>query len=154
MAVWAVIGWIGVAGAIGGLLNALLASEGLVIARIEQLPGGGRIWRPGFIGNVAIGAVTAVVLAGLYSPLGSVGLGSANPPGSATLTIGALAGALLSGIGGARLLTSEVQKRYEEVTRQNLGATIRALTQAAAAQPGQAPGVGPAGQDTPEGGKQ
>jgi hypothetical protein len=149
MAVWIGIASIGAAGAVGGLLNTLLTSEGLVLWRMERLSDGGRIWRPGFIGNVAIGVVTAVVLAGLYSPLGSVALGGAPSPANVTLTIGALAGALLSGVGGARLLTSEVQKRYGEVTRQNLTATVQTLSQVASlSQPGP-PGAPQAGAPQP-----
>ena len=135
MQVWVVILSISVAGAVGGLLNALLTSEGLALARMEQLSGGGRIWRPGFIGNVAIGAVAAVVLAGLYSPLGSVALGGATPSNPVTLTIGALAGALLSGIGGARVLTSEVQKRLDDATIHNTLAAVQELAKAAGPPP-------------------
>lgn len=152
MPVWAVIASIGVAGAVGGLLNALLTSEGLALWKMDRLPDGVRIWRPGFLGNVVIGIVTAVVLAGLYSPLGSVALSGAGPSTDVTLTIGALAGALLSGIGGARLLTSEVQKRYGEVTLQNLTNAVQALSQAAGAnQPGPAvlPPPEKAGNETP-----
>lgn len=143
MPVWVVILSIGVAGAVGGLLNALLTSEGLTLARMEQLSGGGRIWRPGFIGNMAIGAVAAVVLAGLYSPLGSVALNGMSSSNPVTLTIGALAGALLSGIGGARVLTGEVQKRLDEATLQNTVVAFRELAQAAASSRPPAPAVQP-----------
>jgi hypothetical protein len=129
MSTWAVILFIGVAGSIGGIINAFLANEGLVLSRTEQLQDGRRIWRPGFVGNVFVGAVTAIVLAGLYSPLGSVSLGSGAGGASVNLTIGVLAGALLSGVGGARLLTNEVDKRYEEIVRRNLGTAIQNLAQ-------------------------
>jgi hypothetical protein len=36
------------------------------------------------------------------------------------LTLGALAGALLAGIGGARLLTNEVDRRLAHVTEERL----------------------------------
>jgi hypothetical protein len=128
MAIWTVLVLLGAAGAIGGLINGFLANEGLVISRIEQLPGGPRIWRLGFLGNVLVGSVTAVVLAGLYSPVGSVRIGGIGTQDSFDMTIGMLAGALLSGIGGARLLTSEVEKRYEETTRENLVSAIKNLS--------------------------
>lgn len=125
MTPWIAILWLGLAGAIGGLINAFLASEGFVLWRLESLSDGRRIWRPGFIGNVLVGVVTAVVLAGLYSPLGSIALGGAQQVGGVTLTIRELAGAIISGIGGARLLTNEVDKRYEESARRNLSATVQ-----------------------------
>jgi hypothetical protein len=132
MPVWAIILLLGCAGAVGGVINAFLANEGLVLFHTDQIPSGPRIWRPGFVGNVFVGAVTAVVLAGLYSPVGSMRLAST---ADFEITIGMLAGALLSGIGGARLLTNEVNKRYEEVTRENLGNAIDDLSQRPAVPP-------------------
>jgi hypothetical protein len=132
MPIWQVLLLLGCAGAVGGLINGFLANEGLVFFQIERRPGGPRIWRLGFLGNVLVGAVTAVVLAGLYSPLGSVrigGAGTQDPP--VVLTINMLAGALFSGIGGARLLMSEVIKRTEETTRDALGRTIQNLSRPA-----------------------
>jgi len=76
------------------------------------------VWQPGFLGNVGIGAITALVLAGLYSPLALVQIGAET--GAYQLTVGGLMGALLSGIGGARLLTNEVNRRFEGITREQL----------------------------------
>ena len=131
MPIWAVIASLAGAGAFGGLINALLFTDGLILSRFEQLPDERWVWKPGFVGNVAIGAVTAFVLAGLYTPLGTVSLGGTHPANDATLTISGLAGALLSGIGGARLLTAEIHRRYEAATIQDLRASIQNLVQAA-----------------------
>jgi hypothetical protein len=60
---WLVLASIDLAGAAGGIVNAYFESEGLTLWRMETLPNGGRIFRPGFLGNVVIGAVVAVVLA-------------------------------------------------------------------------------------------
>ncbi len=118
---WAV-GLIVATGMVGGLINALLADQGLIFPKFETLTGGHRILRPGFVGNILIGGVTAIVLAGLYSPLGAVEISAAQAP-NLQLTFGSLAGALLSGIGGARLLTQEVDKRYIESTGEKLVST-------------------------------
>ena len=106
------------AGAVGGLVNAYFAREGLVRWRTQRLPSGETVWQPGFLGNVGIGAITALVLAGLYSPLALVQIGAET--GAYQLTVGGLMGALLSGIGGARLLTNEVNRRFEGITREQL----------------------------------
>lgn len=127
MPVWGVILIIGCAGAVGGIINALIANEGLLLPRSEPLVGGQKLWRPGFMGNVFIGAVTAIVLAGLYSPAGSIRLDNPTSDPGFILTLGMLAGALLSGIGGARLLTNELDKRFEQTTRDSLGKTIQNL---------------------------
>ena len=123
--IWAV-GLVVGFGMIGGFFNALLTEQGLTLPGIDRLPGGHRILQPGFIGNVLTGGVTAIVLAGLYSPLGAVEI---NAPQTANLhlTVASLAGALLSGIGGARLLTQEVEKRYSDPTEENLASTAEAI---------------------------
>lgn len=120
MAIWVVVLLIGAAGLFGGLVNAFLAHEGFLLPRMDSLPDGGRIWRPGFLGNMLVGTVTAVVLAGLYSPLGSVEIGARDDVVAYRLTIAGLVGALLSGIGGARLLTNEVNRRFEQATTEQL----------------------------------
>ncbi|HXR36656.1 MAG TPA: hypothetical protein VN754_11930, partial [Candidatus Binataceae bacterium] len=43
------------------------------------------------------------------------------------LTIGSLAAALLSGIGGARLLTQEVENRYTELINKRLASGLKDL---------------------------
>jgi hypothetical protein len=99
-------------GAIGGLINAYFADGGFVRPKKEEL-NGTIIWRPGWIGNFGIGGFAALVSWGLYGPMASASITS-NEPG--TLTISALAGAILLGIGGARVLTNEVDKRLLKAT--------------------------------------
>lgn len=123
MAIWQVLLCLGGAGIVGGLLNAFMTEEGFVVPRLETL-GARRIWRPGFLGNMFVGLITAVVMAGLYSPLGSAPLDGVTDRTSYILTIGGIVGALLSGLGGARLLTNEVERRFEHVTRDRLGAAV------------------------------
>jgi hypothetical protein len=83
---------------------------------------------PGFLGNILVGAVAAIVLGALYGPLGDFVLGSAAPPQPALLTLRSIAGAALSGIGGSRLLTQAVERRYNEATEKNLTQTVGTLT--------------------------
>src|SRR4029077_19516136 len=85
-------------GMVGGFINAFLTDQGLTLPSVDRLPNGQKILRPGFAGNVAMGGVAAIILAGLYSPLGAVEIGTWPGP-NLHLTIGSLAGALLSGIG-------------------------------------------------------
>jgi hypothetical protein len=115
---------LGSVGAIGGFINTLIADEGLVLSQIDQLPSGQRVWRPGFVGNILIGAVAAIALAAMYSPLGTIHVGG----GVFDMTINMVGGALLSGIGGARLLTSEVNKQYAQSTVQSLTNAVKTLS--------------------------
>jgi hypothetical protein len=139
MTIWGMLGLIAVAGAVGGVINALLEAEGLPLWRVEPMPNGSRILRPGFLGNVLIGAVTSVVLAALYGPLGNLNLmepaSQAASEASARLNIASLGGAIVSGIGGARLLTGEVRKRTAEATQKELTGAVVKLTGTNAVQP-------------------
>ena len=125
MSTWGIIGSVGLTGLIGGLVNALMAHDGFFLPKMDDVSDGRKIWRPGFLGNMLIGAVTAVVLAGLYSPIGSLTLSDSKANPGYDLTVAGLVGALLSGIGGARLLTQEVDRRFSNVTQEQLNQTVQ-----------------------------
>lgn len=101
-----------IAGAVGGLVNALLSDNGFLMPKWDD-ESKQRIWQPGMIGNIIIGAVAAFISWGLYGPLASyVVLSTKSTPESESpsLTLSALVGAVLIGVGGARWLTNEVDK--------------------------------------------
>lgn len=106
--------WIFVAGGIGGAVNALMTDNGFMLPRSEVIDEHKRIFRPGFLGNILIGAVGAAISWGLYGPAGAIGLLGGPATAAATpvpaLTVAALVGALLVGVTGARWLTNEVDK--------------------------------------------
>jgi hypothetical protein len=93
------------AGAVGGLLNAFFTDHGL--KRPSFLHG---IWCPGAVGNVTVGAVSALVSWALYGSGAGVQIASSSPRQVISLRLGALAGALMVGIAGARWLSNEVDK--------------------------------------------
>jgi len=97
------------AGMFGGLLNALLTHNGFVLWRWAKTDDG-RIFRPGVFGNVLVGGGAAAISWGLYGPLAAVDLFGATPAAGHPLTLSALVGAALVGVGGARWLTNEVDK--------------------------------------------
>jgi hypothetical protein len=104
----------------GGLLNAFFANEGFILPRMDRLEGDLKVFRPGFLGNVLVGAAAAVILAALYSPLGGVDFAQVASRSSFRLTLASIAGAILSGVGGSRLLTQEAGRRYDELVTKNL----------------------------------
>ena len=124
IALWLVIVILIVAGAIGGLVNAYFASEGFTLSRFDTLADGVRIWRPGFLGNVFVGSVAAFVLGGLYGPLAQIIIGTHT---LIPLSIGVVAGAVISGVGGARILTQEVDKRIADATNKQISQTLNNL---------------------------
>lgn len=113
---WMLLLYVGIAGAVGGVVNALLTDNGFFLPRREQVDGT-HLYRPGFLGNVLIGAVAATVSWGLYGPLASVLIAGAKnaleanaSTGNVGLTLSSLVGAVMVGIAGSRWLTNEVDK--------------------------------------------
>jgi hypothetical protein len=99
-----------IAGGFGGLANAFMSEEGFILPKRHK-----GILCPGFLGNAFIGSMAAIVSWGLYGSGSGVELArkaADNPRAEVSLTIGALAGAILVGIGGAKWLSNEVDKKF------------------------------------------
>jgi hypothetical protein len=103
------------AGASGGLINALLTQNGFALPQVVDL-GGTRTIRPGFLGNVLIGAVAAIVSWGLN--LRGVNLDE--------LSVQQLAAAILVGVAGSRWLTNEVDKSLLKAAATRLAGSAQA----------------------------
>lgn len=101
----------GVAGAIGGAVNAFVSSNGFLLPR-RTSEGGARIWQPGFIGTFAVGAFAAAVNWGLYGPFTNYFVfGSGQSQTKVGLTLASVVTAALVGFAGGRWLTNEVDKK-------------------------------------------
>ena len=88
-------------GGLGGFVNALLAGDFHLPRRQENS------YSTGWIGDVLVGAMAAVVFWGLYGPTVNVAVaGTAVRNVPVAFTIAQLAGFLTIGIGGARILSS------------------------------------------------
>jgi hypothetical protein len=115
---WLMMLFISIAGGLGGFVNALMTDNGFLFCRSEQTTGGAKIFRPGCLGNVFIGAVGAVVSWGLYGPFSAVFIAgtkealkaNAASPENIGLSLASFVGAMLVGVGGARWLSGEVDK--------------------------------------------
>lgn len=100
-------------GALGGVVNALLTDNGFILPKKEQQDNT-KIIRPGFLVNIFIGGVAALVSWGLYGPFAAVFIiGGTNDPNlySTGLSLSSVVGGLLVGVGGARWLSNEVDKK-------------------------------------------
>ncbi len=109
--VWAILGIVAAAGALGGLFNGLLSDSGVALPGMDETS---HIFKLGIVGNILIGAFAAVLTWGMYGPLKDAVLVGPHPAGevSATLTVTAFIGAMLAGAGGARVVTGEIDKRF------------------------------------------
>jgi hypothetical protein len=109
---WVLLLIVFVAGAIGGLVNALLSDNGFVLPKYETAPDL-RIWRPGSLVNVFIGGVAASISWGLYGPFAGRSIipqARADTDPVPNLSLAALVGAVLVGVAGSRWLTNEIDK--------------------------------------------
>ena len=113
---WLLLLYVALAGAVGGVVNALVTDKGFRLPRTEQVDAI-TIYCPGWIGNVITGAIAAAISWGLYGPLAAYYIaGTAEAlkahaaPDQIGLTLSSLVGAVLIGVGGARWLTNEVDK--------------------------------------------
>lgn len=112
MTFWLILVVVLVAGGVGGAVNALLSDNGFVLPKAAPT-NDGQIVRPGFVGNMLIGGIAAVISWGLYGPFGAYPLIGGTPTansGPVVFTLSGLVGAVLVGVGGARWLTNEVDK--------------------------------------------
>lgn len=120
MELWAVIGFIALAGALGGVGNAISTDNSFALPRPVK---DGKVtvaWQAGIVGNIVISVIAALISWGLYGPSGSL-LIVGTPPACGTpvpvsLTVATLATAVLIGYGGARWLTNEVDKKILRAT--------------------------------------
>lgn len=134
MSIWALLGVVVVAGAIGGAINALMTDNGFRLPKWDEV-GGARIWRPGWIANVVVGFSAAAVSWGLYGPYANevlVGNQNSTTPQNFVLTLSSVVGAFLVGIGGSRYLTSQVDKNLLRATAATAASTDADATAAAA----------------------
>jgi hypothetical protein len=113
--IWSILGVIAGAGAVGGLVNGLLGSSGGGLSLPKPVHG---VLQLGFLGNVLLGAFGAVATWGLYGPLKDAVLVGANPGNMlpANLTVTAIVGAALTGAGGAKVVSNEIDKRVLKKT--------------------------------------
>jgi hypothetical protein len=112
--VWEMLGVVAGAGAVGGVINALLSNNGgFSIPRFTH-----GILQLGIIGNLLLGAFAAVTTWGLYGPLKDAVLLGTQPTGQlpANLTVTAVVGAALAGAGGARVVSNEIDKMFLKST--------------------------------------
>jgi hypothetical protein len=125
MSALTVLAVVAAAGAIGGIFAALLSEDRGFPLPSKVTTGGATIIRPGFLGLIAVGAIAAALSFALYGPLASETI--VGGPDQADeniadddsddygLTLAALAGACLVGMGGSKWLSSQVDAAILQV---------------------------------------
>jgi hypothetical protein len=126
MLLWGIVALVFLAGCAGGVVNSLIAGE----FQLPRLDSGANVFRPGWIGTCLVGGIAALTFWGLYGPLTNasiMGGGLASPPPA--LKIGELFGSLITGIGGGRLLSSEIDRQGLKNQNEALVATKNQLAE-------------------------
>jgi hypothetical protein len=109
------------AGAVGGVVSALLSEDrGFALPQTVGVDGT-TVLRPGFVGHVAVGAIASFISWGLYGPLSDQVLIGTNPDGTTPadsfgISAAAVAAAAGVGIGGAKFLSNYVDKKLLQAT--------------------------------------
>ncbi len=97
------------AGALGGLVNALLTDNNVMLPQSKD-----GVLKAGIVGNIIVSAAAGLIAWGSTTDVAKIVLctasGCANAEGN-LLSIGMLVASILVGAGGARVLTSEIDKR-------------------------------------------
>jgi hypothetical protein len=106
MSPWICAILISASGALGGVANALLTDNGFILPKLKH-----KIWCPGFLSNVLLGAFSAFASWAFYGSGASIELTQLREQSAISLKFSALAGAFLVGVAGARWLTNEVDKK-------------------------------------------
>jgi len=117
--IWLMMLYILIAGAAGGVVNALMTDNGFLLPKSEEVNDKTSIFRPGYLGNVLIGAIAALISWGLYGPLSAYyiagteqALAANAAPDKVGLSLASLVGAILIGVGGARWVPAKSTKTF------------------------------------------
>jgi hypothetical protein len=123
MTIWQIILLVAGCGAIGGIVNCVISGE----FNYPRFDPAAKVWRPGWLGNVLVGAVASVVVWGIYGPLASFDVMA----GKATdihLTVAQLLSSLVIGLSGGKILTLMAEKQAATISKDQLAAAVKALT--------------------------
>ena len=123
MTIWQIIMLIAGFGAIVGIVNCAISGE----FNYPRFDAGAKVWRPGWIGNVLIGAVASVVVWGIYGPVASYDILHGTLV-DVHLTIAQLLTSLVVGLSGGKILTLMAEKQAESVSKNQLAAALDAIT--------------------------
>ena len=135
MFLWLLLCIVFIAGAVGGLVNALISENGFWGWKKEKVDSR-TIWRPGIAGNMLVSGIAAFVSWGLYGPFAASYIIGGPPVAPETsqalgLTLSSMVGAILVGVSGARWLTNEVDKHLLKQAASSAAGTKGSETKAA-----------------------
>jgi hypothetical protein len=119
-------------GGVGGIANCLIARE-FALPKYDR---DAKVWNPGWIGNVLVGAIAAPV-AWIMEGTEIFGQDLSDLLAKGVhVTIGSIAMSIVIGVGGGRILTLSAEKQAERVSTNNLAAALESQETTEAANTG------------------
>jgi len=129
MEIWIAVLIVCFAGAVGGVVNALMTDNSFILPKTQD-----GIWRAGIVGNIIVSAVAAVISWGISNQIADISVYAVETVKTQTtpaiaaapivlLTVGSLMNALLVGIAGARWLTNAIDKNLLQKAASDAKAT-------------------------------
>jgi hypothetical protein len=107
MPIWAIAIVVSLCGLLGGFVNAFLAGS-LHLPRCTA-----ETYAPGWMGDMTIGAIAALVLWSLYDPASRAAvIGGASSHTNGILSFAEIAASVAVGAGAARILARRVDKKH------------------------------------------
>jgi hypothetical protein len=125
MNIWMTLLVVGLLGVVGGITNCLLSGE----FALPHSDAAHKVWKPGWIANIVVGAVAAVVVWGVYGPVATYDLTQAGKP-DIHLPVAQLVSSILVGISGAKILTTMAQKEAERAAKIDLAKVLEDIVKA------------------------
>jgi len=109
-------------GAVGGLVSCF-HKDAVVLPKFDKRT---KIWKPGAIGTVLIGAIAADLVWALYGPASGHDFVNAAPQ-AFSLTLSQLASSFVTGLAGGKILTLLAQQNADQFTKGKLSKEIKTI---------------------------
>jgi hypothetical protein len=123
MSVFWICGLIAALGGLGGLANCLIAGE-LVLPHFDPAL---KVWRPGWIGSVLVGAIAALFVWVVYgAEVSGQDLQILLAKG-VHVTLAPIFMSIAIGVSGGSILTLAAQKQAERISKEDLADVIKAM---------------------------
>lgn len=125
MNIWMTLLVVGILGLVGGITNCLLSGE----FALPHSDSARKVWKPGWIANIVVGSVAAIVVWGVYGPAATYDLTQQGKP-DFHLPVAQLVSSILVGISGAKILTTMAQKEAERAAKIDLAKVLEDIVKA------------------------
>ena len=118
--IWQILLIVGGLGALGGFANCALSGE----FALPHSDAKKKVWRPGWLSNIFVGALAALVVWALYGPLSSYDLAT-GAGFAAHLPVAQMGSSVLIGISGSRILTTMAQRQAERSAKIDISKAMK-----------------------------